>query len=245
MKAFSVQYPSEDVGAGFQAVLNEYREAAKSFLEGLRSSRSDYERMLVKQGYLLSTSRVLQRTAWICGRREIAAAASFLEVAAASYQDDSDRRAYEQGLYNRFILDFRNAQLLLSRLQMRAHQACSTWARYNGVSSHDPRASALRFMLEVTLDLPTGAWECACCLAVHGNCKECGYGKDHLACSLPGSTYEMLRLSQEALVSAIRRALVKDPGRADRERPRVPEAWGSHDHEGMDCWGDYAAEVMD
>jgi hypothetical protein len=68
----------------------------------------------------------------------------------------------------------------------------------------NPEISTLRFLLDLVLELPIGAWECASCLAMIGDCKDCGYGRDHGICSHPGSNYDMLSSSRDAMLKSIR-----------------------------------------
>jgi hypothetical protein len=83
--------------------------------------------------------------------------------------------------------------------------------------SINPERSSLKFLLELVLELPMGAWECAPCLAMTGNCKDCGYGRDHGICAHPGSTHEMLNSSRETILKIIRRELTESRRRSGVE----------------------------
>jgi hypothetical protein len=192
-------------------ILKEYGQAAEAFSDGLEQSSSNYDLMVVKQSFLLDAAGVFKRTADIFDYRDISLAASFFEAAAWAYLDGSDLQAYYKGLDNRFTLSEDCSRFIRSRLTVRATEAkkikevCSRELSY----AADPRTWSLRFMLELVLKLPTGSWECSACFAASGKCKDCGYGRDHGICSHPGSTYEMLSSSREAILKSIRKSLIE------------------------------------
>jgi hypothetical protein len=193
-------------------LLKECGQAADAFADGLEQSVSNYDLMAAKQSYLLNAAGVVKRTSAIFDLSDISLAASFFEAAAWAYLDSSDLRAFYQNLDDRFKLSEEKARFLRSRLIVKVNEAkriaqvCSRELQ----DTRNPRIWALRFMLELVLKLPTGSWECAACLAVNGKCKDCGYGRDHNICSSPGSTYEMLSSSREALLKSIRRSLMEN-----------------------------------
>jgi hypothetical protein len=193
------------------AVLSEYGRAAEEFGASLSQSQTCYDLMVAKQRYLQAAAEVIKRTSSIFDHREIYLAASFFEAAAWAYLDHSDLRAYHQGLDNRFTLLEEDERFLRSRLKVRADEANRIRKLYGRelAAAEFPQISALRFLLELVQELPIGAWECAACLAVKGRCMECGYGQDHAICSRPGSTYEMLNRSHEAMLGSIRRSLTE------------------------------------
>jgi hypothetical protein len=192
-----------------EAVLSEYGRAAEEFGASLSRAKTCYDLMVAKQRYLQSAAEVIKRTSSIFDYQEITLAASFFEAAAWAYLDNSDMRAYHQGLDNRFTLSEEDERFLRSRLKARASEASRIRKLYGReiAAAESPQISALRFLLELVLELPIGAWECAACLAVKGRCMECGYGQDHAICSRPGSTYEMLNRSHEAVLGKIRSSL--------------------------------------
>jgi hypothetical protein len=200
-----------DIKTDLDDILKEYSQAAEAFSNGLMQSSSNYDLMVVKQSYLLDAAGVLKRTSDIFDYPDISLAASFFEAAAWAYLDGSDLQAYYQGLDNRFTLSEECSRFLRSRLTVRATEA----KKIKEVCSRElsdtasPRIWALRFMLELILKLPIGSWECAACFAVSGRCKDCGYGRDHEICSRPGSTYEMLSSSREAILKSIRTSLIE------------------------------------
>jgi hypothetical protein len=206
------------IGNDVEAILNEYGRAAEEFGTSLSRAETNYDLMVAKQRYLQSAAEVIKRMALIFDHREISMAASIFEAAAWAYLDHSDLLAYHQGLDNRFTLSQEEERILRSRLRVRADEANRIRKHYGRelTAADNPQISALRFMLELALGLPTGAWECAACFAAKGRCMECGYGQDHAICSRPGSTYEMLNRSHEAILGGIRRSLIET-----KERFRV------------------------
>jgi len=192
-----------------EAILSEYGRAAEEFGASLSRAQTCYDLMVAKQRYLQSAAAVIKRVSLIFEHQEISLAASFFEAAAWAYLDESDLRAYLQGLDNRFTLSEEDERFLRSRLKVRADEANRIRKLYcrELTAAEHPQISALRFLLELVQELPIGAWECAACLAVKGRCMECGYGQDHAICSRPGSTYEMLNRSHEALLRNIRSSL--------------------------------------
>jgi hypothetical protein len=217
----------KDARMSLEAVLRNYRQAVEDFALGLEDSSSSYELMIAKQKYLLAASGVIKELSEICSYKRLCKAATFFEAAALAYLDESDRRAYYQGSDGRFALSEDISCFLKSRLRMWAYRAYRIWAIYSMElqSSIDLPASALEFLLDVALELPIDAWDCAPCLASGGNCKDCGYGRDHIICSHSGSTYEMLSLSRGFIIKSIRSVLSKArvQARTDREEDLYSE----------------------
>jgi hypothetical protein len=199
-----------------EAVLREYGRAAEEFGASLSRAQTSYDLMVAKQRYLQSAAEVIKKMSLIFGHKELSLAASIFEAAAWAYLDHSDLRAYHQGLDKRFTLGEEDERFLRSRLKVRADEANRIQKLYGRevIQADNPQISALRFLLDLVLELPIGAWECAACLAVKGRCMECGYGQDHAICSRPGSTYEMLNRSHEAILGSIRRNLTETKGRS-------------------------------
>jgi hypothetical protein len=187
-------------------ILNKYGQAADAYAHDLRQSLSDYESMKINQRYLLEVAYVLESTYEIFDDKDFHQAASYFEAAAWSYLDKSDQLAYHQGHDGRFTLSDKNSSFFRSRLMniaeraKRMNEVCGKELQY----TTNPEISTLRFLLDLVLELPIGAWECASCLAMVGNCKDCGYGRDHSICSKPGSNYDMLRSSRDAMLKSIR-----------------------------------------
>lgn len=200
-----------DIKTSLEAVLRKYGQAAEAFLNGLKQSSSNYDLMVSKQSYLLDAAGIINWSSEIFAYQDLSVAASFFEAAAWAYLDGSDLQAYYQELDNRFTLSEDSSRFLRSRLMVRAYEANRLWeiCQRELSGTINPRMSALRFLLELVLKLPMGSWECAACLAVSGRCTECGYGRDHDICSHPGSTYEMLCSSREAILKSIRRRLTE------------------------------------
>jgi len=201
----------KDAGMNPIAVLSNYKQAVEDFARALEFSTSSYELMIAKQGYLLAASRVIKDLSEMCGHKNLSKAATFFGSAASAYLDDSDRRAHYQSSDNRFALNEEISRFLKSGLKARAYQAYSIWTLYSRELQYsvDSQTSALQFMLDIALELPIDAWDCAPCLAVEGNCKDCGYGRDHRICSYPGSTYEMLSWSSGYIIRCIRKSLTE------------------------------------
>ena len=191
---------------GLATILNKYGQAADAYAHDLRQSSSDYESMKINQRYLLDVASVLESTYEIFDNKDFHRAASYFEAAAWSYLDKSDQLAFNQGHDGRFTLSDKNSSFFRSRLTMIAERA----KRMNELcyrelrDTTNPEISTLRFLLDLVLELPIGAWECASCLAMIGNCKDCGYGRDHGICSHPGSNYDMLSSSRDAMLKSIR-----------------------------------------
>lgn len=210
-KARLLREDGTDAKANLYDVLRDYSQATENFARGLRQSLSDYDLMVVKQKYLLAAAAVIKGVSKIFGYKDISTAASFFEAAACAYLDNYDLRAYHQGLDKRFALDEESSRVLRSRLKIMAEKADRIGQLYSRElpEATDTERSALKFLIELVLELPTGAWECAPCLAVTGDCIDCGYGRDHGICSHPGSTYEMLSGSREAILESVRRGLTE------------------------------------
>lgn len=212
----------KDAGAGFKAVLNKYKKAVEDFTLALEFSTSSYDLMIAKQEYLMAVSGVIKDISEICGYDNLSKAATFFESAASAYLDDSDRRAHNHSSDGRFALNEDISRFLKSRLDMRAYQAYRIWALYSKELQYsiDPSAFLLEFMLDIALELPIDAWDCAPCLAAGGNCKGCGYGRDHRICSHPGSTYEMLSWSSGYIIKGIREGLTETRVQSPNSRRR-------------------------
>lgn len=202
----------EDARKSLIAVLSDYKEAVEDFAFGIEISDSNYDLMASKQKYLQAASRAIIGLSEIYECKSLWKAATFFEAASRAYLNDSDRKAYYDRSDSRFVLDENVSRFLRSRLSMRADQAYMTWALYSReiLDSIDPKPSTLKFMLDIALELPIDAWDCAPCLAAKGNCKECAYGRNHKICSHPGSTYEMLRWSSEYIIKSIRESLAEN-----------------------------------
>lgn len=201
----------KDARNSFIAILSDYKEAVENFVFSIEISDSSYELMIAKQEYLKAVSRIIKGLSEIYGYKSLWKAAAFFEAAAGAYLNDSDEKAYHEGSDDRFILSSDVYHFLISRLSMRADQAYRIWALYSRelLGSIDSKPFALQFMLDIVLELPIDAWDCAPCLATRGNCKDCAYGRNHIICSHPGSTYEMLRWSSEYIVKSIRNGITE------------------------------------
>jgi hypothetical protein len=211
VKARSLREDGTDVRTNLDAVLRDYGQATEAFAHDLRQRLSDYDLMVVKQRYLLAAAAKVKSISEIFDYQNLYPAASYFEAAAWAYLDNSDLRAYQQGLDNRFTLNEESSRFLRSRLKVMAERAIRIGELYRKDlrDATNFERSSLKFLLELVLELPIGAWECAPCHAVTGNCKNCGYGRDHGICSHPGSTYEMLSGSREAILNRIRRWLTE------------------------------------
>lgn len=202
-------------GAGtrtsLEAILSDYGQAADAYAHDLRQSSSDYKSMKINQRYLLDVASMLKGASEIFDNKDFHQAASYFEAAAWSYLDKSDQLAFHQGHDGRFTLSDKNSSFFRSRLMIIAERAkrmkelCGRELR----DATNPEISTLRFLLDLVLELPIGAWECASCLAMIGNCKDCGYGRDHGICSHPGSNYDMLSSSRDAMLKSIRTKLTE------------------------------------
>ncbi len=190
------------------ALLSEYCRSVEDFRNGLEQSSSDYGLMVVKQRYLLDTASIIKSISVILDFQETSSAASRFRSAAWSHLDDSDLEAF---LKHGLILSKDLSRFLRSRLEAAAKAA----KRIAELSSKDLQdtsnieRSALRFLLDVVLRLPTGAWECAACLSMNGNCRNCEYGRAHGICSLPKSDCRILNVSREAMLQDIRKNLTE------------------------------------
>lgn len=211
VKARSLRGNGTDAKTNLITLLMDYSQATEAFAQGLRQRSSNYDLMVVIQRYLLAAAAVVKGISEIFDYQNICPAASFFEAAAWAYLDNSDLRAYRHGLDNRFTLNEESSRFLRSRLKVMAERAIRLGELYSKElrDTTNSERSALKFLLELVLELPIGAWECAPCLAVTGNCKDCGYGRDHGICAHPGSTYEMLSGSREAILKRIGRSLTE------------------------------------
>jgi hypothetical protein len=201
----------EDAGVSLGAIIADYKKAVEDFTLALEVSSSVYEIMLAKQGYLMAAAGVIEDLSKIYNIKGLCKAAEFFEAAAMAYLDDSDRKAFYMGSDGRFALSEDISRFLKSRLRTWAYRACGTGMLYcrELLYSNDLQSSFLRFLLDVALELPIDAWDCAPCLAAEGNCRDCGYGRDHIICAHSGSTYEMLSWSRGFIIRSARRALAK------------------------------------
>lgn len=211
VNARSLMGNETDAGTNLDALLRDYCQATEVFAHDLRQQSSDYDLMLVVQRYLLAAVAVVKGISEIFDFQNLYQAASFFEAAAWAYLDNSDLRAYQQRLDNRFTLNEESSRFLRSSLKVIAERAIGMRELYwkDLRDSINPERSSLKFLLELVLELPMGAWECAPCLAMTGNCKDCGYGRDHGICAHPGSTHEMLSSSRETILRIIRRELTE------------------------------------
>ena len=195
-----------DTRTSLAIILSKYGQAADAYAYNLRQSSSDYESMKINQRYLLNVASVLRSSYEIFDDKDFHRAASYFEAAAWSYLDRSDQLAFNQGHDGRFILSdkissfFRSRLMIIAERAKRMKEPCCRELR----DTTNPEISILRFLLDLVLELPIGAWECASCLAMIGNCKDCGYGRDHGICSHPGSNYDMLSSSRDAMLKSIR-----------------------------------------
>lgn len=219
-----------DTRAKFESMLNEHSQAADDFAGHLAQPSSSYHMMLAKQSYLLSVARLIKRISEAYGFEDIYEEACCFETAARSYIDESDQRAFHQDLDKRFDLSDDWRGFLLARLMKRARSAerISAFYRKRIGEADDLEILALKYMLDLILDLPVGAWECAPCLAANGRCDICDYGRDHEICSQPGSTFEMLSRSGQSMADIMRRSIkdqriesLSDPIVSSR-RPSTP-----------------------
>ena len=200
-----------DTRTSLEAIFGRYGQAADAYAHDLNRSSSDYEVMKVNQKYLTDVASVLKSISEVLNNKDVHQAASHFEAGAWAYLDNSDRLAYRQGLDGRFTLSTRNSSFLISRLTVIAGRTKRLKELYGRElqDTANPKRTALRFMLDLVLELPIGAWECASCLAMRGNCRDCGYGRDHGICSQPGSNYDMLSSSKDAILKSIRANLTE------------------------------------
>jgi hypothetical protein len=221
INARSLMGNETDAGANLDAVLMDYCQASEAFAHDLRQQSSDYDLMLVVQRYLLAAAAVVKGLSEIFDCQNLYQAASYFDSAAWAYLDNSDLIAYQQRLDYRFTLNKESSRFLRSRLKVIAERANRMRELYKKdlQDSINPERSSLKFLLELVLELPMGAWECAPCLAMTGNCKDCGYGRDHGICAHPGSTHEMLSSSREAILKIIRMELTESRRRSGAEIP--------------------------
>ncbi len=216
-------FPNDnEIKTELDPVFREYCQAAEAFAIGVIRPSSVYDLMVVKQRYLLAAAALLKRLSDIFAYGDIFLAASLFEAAAWAYLDNTDLQAQLRGQDSRFAPGEENFRLLRSRLKVIAERT----NRLGGLCSREImetsniEISTLRFLLSLVLDLPMSAWECAPCIAVIGRCSECSYGQDHGICSLPGSTYDMLCRSREAILKSIRRRLTKGDRSSEDKRLR-------------------------
>jgi len=205
-------------------VFKAYCQAVEAFALGVMMPSSVYDLMVVKQRFLLAAAIVIRSVSDIFAYRDVSLAASLFEAAAWAYLDNSDLQAQLQGLDDRFAPAEENLRLLRSRLKVIAERANRFGVLFSRELWEAPNAeiSTLRFLLILVLELPMTAWECAPCIAVIGRCSECSYGQDHGICSLPGSTYDMLCRSRDAILKSIRRRLTGE-GRSSEARRLLQE----------------------
>lgn len=203
-------------------ILSDYKESVEDFAFGIEISDSNYELMIAKQKYLQAVSKVIKGLSEIYGYNSIWKAATFFEAASRAYLNESDQKAHFEGSDGRFVLDKDVSRFLKSRLSMRVDQAYRIWTLYSRVflDSAGSKLSGLQLMLDIILELPIDAWDCAPCLAAEGNCKDCTYGRDHRICSHPGSTYEMLRWSSDFIIKSIRKSLTESRIQSEKGQDR-------------------------
>lgn len=205
----SICYRELELRADVAVVISEYGRGISEFLQSLERATSDYELMVANQSYLLAVADLLRNASRILDCRVISPTASLFEAAAWAFIDSKDYSAHLQNIDGRFVLSSQESRFVRSRLKsiaQRAHRIRQIYSKEIEASSN-PRRSALKFLLEVFLDLPVSAWEFAPCLAMKGNCKACGYAVDHGACAESGSAYDMLSSSREAILRIIRSSL--------------------------------------
>jgi len=190
------------------ALLSEYRRSAEDFQYGLEQSSSDYGLMVVKQRYLIDAAAIIESISVILDHQEISSAASRLRSAAWSQLDDSDLEGF---LKHKNILSKDWSCFLRSRLESAAKNAkwIAILSNKELKETSDPGHSALKFLLDIVLGLPIGPWECASCLYMNGNCRDCEYGRAHGKCSLPESDYGILKDSSETMIQDIRKNLAE------------------------------------
>lgn len=220
--AESLKRDTKEGHACLDQALRRQIQAAEAFASGLEQAISDYELMLAVQRYLLDVSAIARDVSKIFGYSNLLTAVSSLEASAWTCLDSSDLMAQTQGIDGRFSLDEEGSRFLRSGLGVIAKRASRMAVVYSRILQEavDPSRLALRFLLDLVLDLPIGAWECAPCIAFAGRCEECGYGRDHGLCSGSGSAYAVLRRSREALLEGIRRDLTW-AGRTSEEAPPI------------------------
>ena len=201
-----------DLKTSLDAVLSEYAKSAEAFAYGLKQSSTEYDLMLVKQIHLLDSAAIIKSISEIFDYQDIFSEASIFGSAAWAHLNNSDLLAFQQGLDNRFVLSKEWSYFLRSRLEAVAKAAnrIEPLFRKELQNTENPELSALRFLLDVILELPVGAWENAACFAMNGNCKDCGYGRDHGICSIPGSNYWILNNSRESMLKDIRKNMTKN-----------------------------------
>ena len=238
-----------------EAALSEYRKSAEAFGCGLKQSSTEYDLMLVKQIYLLDAAAIIKSTSEIFDYQAISLDASVFGSAAWAHLNNSDLQAFQQRLDNRFVLSKDWSHFLRCRLEAAAKTANRVEALFSKElkSIENPGLFALRFLLDVVLELPVGAWENAACFTMNGNCRNCGYGRDHGICSIPGSNYWVLNNSRELMLRDIRKNMTKNRRRSRAENLKQEQkAHFSSDNERAfsqtetDICGEYdLAEVCD
>jgi hypothetical protein len=201
-----------DLKNRLETTLSEYGKSAEAFAYGLKRSSTGYDLMLVKQIYLLDTAAVIRSTSEIFDYQDISSEATIFGSDAWAYLNNSDLQAFQQQLDNRFVLSKDWSHFLRCRLEAAAKAANRIEALFSKElqDTENSELSALRFLLDVVLELPIGAWENATCFAMNGNCRDCGYGRDHGICSIPGSNYWILNNSCELMLKDIRKNLTRN-----------------------------------
>jgi hypothetical protein len=201
-----------DLKNSLEAALSEYGKSAEAFAYGLKRSSTEYDLMLVKQIYLLDSAAIIKSISEIFDYQDFSSEASIFGSAAWAHLNNSDLQAFQQGLDNRFVLSKDWSHFLRCRLEAAAKEANRAEALFSKElqSTENPELSALRFLLDVVLELPIGAWENATCFAMNGNCRDCRYGRDHGICSIPGSNYWILNNSRESMLKDIRKNMTKN-----------------------------------
>lgn len=235
--------------------LGDYGQALDDFMLGLKRPSSEYELMAVKQRYILEAAGAIKKAAQSFDFHDLSLKASILEAAARAYGDSPPPLLQHDMTGKRCVLTEENYRFLRSRLKDKAHRANRSQELFCREMLQAPglERSALKFLLDVTLELPMGAWECAACIAVSGRCEYCDHGLAHGLCSEPGSAYQTLHRSREAVLVSIRDALARTgrrPSAADHfpenglfpeTAPRFPLAYEDLDT----CWEYDVVEICD
>jgi hypothetical protein len=208
----SLDIGETDIKSSLEAILSEYDKSSEAFACGLKQSSNEYDLMVVKQIYLLDAAAVIKSISGIFDYQNISSDASIFGSAALSHLNNSDLQAFQQQLDNRFTLGKEWSLFLIFRLEAGAKAAKRIRESFSKElrTTENLEMSALRFLLDVVRELPAGAWENAACFAMNGNCRSCGYGRDHGVCSIPGSNYWILNNSRESMLKDIRKNLTKE-----------------------------------
>ncbi len=246
---------SNEIKTELEPVCREYYQAVDAFSLGVIRPSSVYDLMVVKQRYLLAVAEVIKSVSDIFACRDLSLAASLFEAAAWAYLDKSDLQAQFREPDNRFVPAKEDLRLLRARLEVIAERADRFGVLYRKEiqETSNAKIATLRFLLSLVLELPMTAWDCAPCIAVIGRCEECSYGRNHGICSLPGSTYDMLCRSRDAILKSIRRRLTREG--KDSQVRRMPQEqnihfdslarWSSAQMDTENCWEYDVVEACD